>query len=76
MEHVKVLKTVQFTLRVIQAETTGHTVFLPAALLRQTQVLPCCARDVDGWNNTMIHKEEVLENVLHRDQQQPDVILN
>ena len=28
IEHVKVLETVQFTFRVIQAETTGHTVFL------------------------------------------------
>ena len=28
IEHVKVLETVQFTFRVIQAETTGHTVLL------------------------------------------------
>lgn len=42
---------------------------LPAAQLKPTQALPCCARYIGGWNNDKITilTEEGLENGLHRD---------
>ena len=48
----------------------------PTEPLKQIQALLCYARGVDGLNNTTINKGKVLENGLHKDQQQVDVIPN